>query len=179
MGKFKSKKFLAAVIVLLLLGAAALVLNNRRQQAADSSQPERETVTAFVGDLAAEATASGNIQAGLAGNAGVGRAGSPSAGTWKQVKADYPELFPNAHELEIEWYNRTGIYPIHGTIVVKDKVLEEHPWVARSLYDAFMEAKREWLPKLHSGIADSAKDKKYREQAKIVGKWNLTTNSAT
>jgi 4,5-dihydroxyphthalate decarboxylase len=121
------------------------------------------------GQSLSDLMASGDIQAGLAGNAGVGRAGSPSSGTWKQVKADYPELFPNAHELEIEWYNRTNIYPIHGTIVVKDKVLEEHPWVARSLFDAFMEAKREWLPKLHSGEADSAKDKKYREQALIVG----------
>ena len=113
--------------------------------------------------------ASGEIQAGLAGNAGVGRAGSPTGGTWKQVEADYPELFLNAHELEAEWYNRTGIYPMHGTIVVKDAVLEENPWVARSLFDAFVEAKREWLPKLHSGEANSAKDRKYREQAKIVG----------
>lgn len=116
-----------------------------------------------------ELMASGEIQAGLAGNAGVGRAGSPTAGTWKQVKADYPELFPNAHELEAEWYTRTNIYPMHGTIVVKDKILEEHPWVARSLFDAFVEAKREWLPKLHAGEANSAKDKRYREQVKIVG----------
>ena len=113
--------------------------------------------------------ASGEIQAGLAGNAGVGRAGSPTAGSWKQVEANYPELFPNAHALETEWYNRTGIYPMHGTIVVKDSVLAEHPWVARSLFDAFMEAKRLWLPKLHAGEVNSAKDKQYREQAKIVG----------
>ena len=35
---------------------------------------------------------------------------------------------------------------MHGTIVVKDSVLHEHPWVARSLYDAYSEAKNEWLP---------------------------------
>jgi 4,5-dihydroxyphthalate decarboxylase len=121
------------------------------------------------GESLSEMMASGAIQAGLAGNAGVGRAGSPTGGTWKQVEANYPELFPNAHEMETEWYRRTGIYPIHGTIVVKDKVLAEHPWVARALFDAFTEAKREWLPKLHSGEAASAKDKWYREQSRIVG----------
>jgi 4,5-dihydroxyphthalate decarboxylase len=126
-------------------------------------------VHASGGKSLADMMESGELQAGLAGNAGVGRAGSPTSGTWKQVEADYPELFPNAHELETEWYGRTGIYPMHGTIVVKDKVLAEHPWVARSLFDAFMEAKRLWLPKLHAGEANSAKDKKYREQALIVG----------
>jgi len=129
----------------------------------------KNVVHASGGKSLADMMEAGELQAGLAGNAGVGRAGSPTSGTWKQVEADYPELFPNAHELETEWYGRTGIYPMHGTIVVKDKVLEEHPWVARALFDAFTEAKRLWLPKLHAGEANSAKDKKYREQALIVG----------
>ena len=30
---------------------------------------------------------------------------------------------------------------MHGTIVVKDSVLREHPWVARSLFDAFSAAR--------------------------------------
>ena len=29
--------------------------------------------------------------------------------------------------VEADWYRRTGIYPIHGTIVVKTDVLEKHP----------------------------------------------------
>ena len=82
----------------------------------------------------------------------------------------YPDLFPNAEELEADWYKRTGIYPMHGTIVVKDSVLAEHPWVARSLYDAFDKAKQDWLKRLASGEADTAVDKRYRALTKIVGR---------
>ena len=77
--------------------------------------------------------AAGEIDAGLAGNAGIGRSGDPSSGGWKQEAQNYPDLFPNAAEVEAEWYRRTGIYPMHGTIVVKESVLEENPGLARAL----------------------------------------------
>ncbi len=129
--------------------------------------------------------ADGELAAAFDGNAGIGRAGDP-AGGWRQVKADYPELFPNAEELEAAWYRRTGIYPMHGTIVVKDSILAEHPRVARALFDAFTQAKTEWLAQLHSGAADTVADRKYRALARIVGgdplpygmKANLPTISA-
>src|ERR1700729_3757153 len=92
----------------------------------------------------ADMMADGELVAVFHGNAGVGRSGSPTSG-WKQVEAHYPELFPDAAELEAAWYARTKIYPMHGTIVVKDSVLAEHPWVAKSLFDAFSKAKNEWL----------------------------------
>ena len=110
----------------------------------------------------------GEIVAGFDGNAGVGRSGSPTGG-WQQVTVNYPDLFPNAEELEAAWYKKTGVYPMHGTIVVKDSVLAEHPWVARALHDAFDRAKKEWLVKLKSGAADTATDKRYRALTKIVG----------
>ena len=116
----------------------------------------------------ADMMAAGELVAGFEGNAGIGRSGSPTGG-WQVRDADYPELFPDAEELEAAWYDRTGIYPIHGTIVVKDEILRRHPWVARSLFDAFCEAKAQWLAKLHSGEADSASDRKYRKLTKIVG----------
>ena len=78
-------------------------------------------------------------------------------------------MFPDAAELEAAWYRKTGIYPMHGTIVVKDEILKAHPWIARSLYDAFSNAKALWLAKLRSGEADSTSDKKYRALSKIVG----------
>lgn len=115
--------------------------------------------------------AAGELVAGFAGNAGVGRAGAPTAG-WdakKLPEANYPDLFPNAAELEADWYRRTGIYPMHGAIVVKDEILREHPWVARSLADAFDRAKAEWLSDLRSGKADSPADKRYRGLTKLVG----------
>ena len=111
----------------------------------------------------------GELAAGFDGNAGIGRAGAPTGG-WSQVESQgYPDLFPNAEELEAVWFKRTGVYPMHGTIVVKDSVLAEHPWVARSLYDAFERAKQEWLVRLASGEADTAVDKRYRALTRIVG----------
>ncbi len=109
----------------------------------------------------ADMMARGEIVAGFAAAAGIGRTGAPTGG-WQEVEADYPDLFPNAEELEADYYRRTGVYPMHGTIVVKDSVLAEHPWVARSLYDAFTQAKDEWVAKLNSGEATGAGADKYR-----------------
>lgn len=116
----------------------------------------------------ADMMADGELAAGFHGNAGVGRSGSPTDG-WKTVEAHYPDLFPNAEVLEADWYKRTGIYPMHGTIVVKDSVLTDHPWVAQSLFAAFSQAKDEWLRRLDVGELSSASDKKYAQLRKIVG----------
>lgn len=119
-----------------------------------------------------EMMARGDIQAGFSGNAGLGRAGAPVAG-WeagRRASGDvYPDLFPDAREREADWRRRTGIYPMHGTIVVKESVLKAHPWVAKSLFDAFTNAKDEWLPKMRSGESASASDAKYRGLMEIVG----------
>jgi 4,5-dihydroxyphthalate decarboxylase len=58
---------------------------------------------------------------------------------------------------------------MHGTIVVKDSILAEHPWVARSLFEAFSRAKNEWLQRLDAGQATAASDKKYAKLRAIVG----------
>jgi 4,5-dihydroxyphthalate decarboxylase len=116
----------------------------------------------------ADMMADGELVAGFAAAAGIGRTGSPT-GAWKTVENDYPDLFPNAAELEAAWYARTGIYPMHGTIVVKDSVLAEHPWVAKSLFDAFSRAKTEWLARLGAGGAATAQEKKYLALTKVVG----------
>ena len=80
--------------------------------------------------------AKGELQAGFTGPAGIGRAGAPTAG-WEQggqsPAQNYPELIANAAAVEADWYRRTGIYPIHGTIVVKTDVLKQHPFVGRAL----------------------------------------------
>lgn len=50
-------------------------------------------------------------------------------------------LWPNFREVEKAYYLRTKIFPIRHVVVVKNEILERHPWVARSLVDAFTKAK--------------------------------------
>jgi 4,5-dihydroxyphthalate decarboxylase len=115
--------------------------------------------------------ASGEIQAGFTGPAGIGRAGPPT-GAWEQggqtAAQDYPELIPNVAQTEAAWYRQTGIYPIHGLITVKTEVLKNYPWVARSLYDAFIEAKKPYIEHLKGTEGDSADEKKYRGLMPLV-----------
>jgi 4,5-dihydroxyphthalate decarboxylase len=116
----------------------------------------------------ADMMAKGELVGGFAAAAGIGRTGAPTGG-WKEVEADYPDLFPNAEPIEAEYFARTGIYPMHGTIVVKDSVLAENPWVAQSIYKAFDQAKKEWLARLDAGEATTAGDKKYQKLRAVVG----------
>lgn len=50
-------------------------------------------------------------------------------------------LWPNFREIEKEYYLRTKIFPIRHVVVVKNSILERHPWVARNLVEAFTKAK--------------------------------------
>ena len=57
-------------------------------------------------------------------------------------------LFPDYARREREYYRRTGFFPIQHTLLVRTSILDRHPWVARSLFDAWQESKRrcyEWL----------------------------------
>src|SRR5262245_38599750 len=91
--------------------------------------------------------ASGEIQDGFTGPGGAGRAGPPHA-HWDMnaptgvAAGTYPELFADVEKLEADWFRRTGIYPIHGLIVVKDEHIRRHPWLARSVMDAFVASKK-------------------------------------
>ena len=120
------------------------------------------------GSSLADMMASGELQAGVEAAAGIGRTGAPTGG-WQEVEANYPDLLPNAVELEADFFHRTGVYPMHGTIVVKDRVLEQHPWVAKSLFDAFSRAKDEWLEKVRAEGPQNATEKKYMKLTEIVG----------
>ncbi len=114
--------------------------------------------------------AAGELQAAFSGPAGIGRAGPPT-GAWETgAKSEvYPELIANVDEVEADWFRRTGIYPIHGLVVVRSEVLWKHPWVARALYDAFVAAKAPYVAQLKAGIGEEANDRKYRGLMPLVG----------
>lgn len=50
-------------------------------------------------------------------------------------------LFESHKEIETDYYRRTGIFPIMHTVVIRNDVLRENPWVTQSLYQAFVQAK--------------------------------------
>jgi len=127
-------------------------------------------VHARPGQSLASMMETGELQAAFDGNAGIGRAGPPIAG-WtgsRDNASRYQELFQQPEQLEAEWFGRTGIYPIHGTIVVKEDVLAKHPWVARSLFEAFEHAKKQWLASLDESDT-TADGRKYHRLRKVVG----------
>ena len=75
-------------------------------------------------------------------------------------------LFEPSGPAEAEYFGRTGIFPIMHTVVLRREVYERNRWLARSLFDAFQQAKtlceegidetaaaRYMLPWLHDEVA--------------------------
>jgi 4,5-dihydroxyphthalate decarboxylase len=51
-------------------------------------------------------------------------------------------LFENYMEVEQAYYRKTRIFPIMHTVAIKRSVYEKHPWVAMSLYKAFVQSQK-------------------------------------
>ena len=124
------------------------------------------------GKSLASMMASGEIQAGFAANAGIGREGPPKAG-WQAKERkeanDYRELFSDPDSLGAEWFRRTGIYPMHSTLVIKDEILSANPWLAKALFEAFQESKQRYLKRLCNGETATKNDQRFLKQMKVVG----------
>jgi 4,5-dihydroxyphthalate decarboxylase len=61
---------------------------------------------------------------------------------------DVARLFPNYLEMEEQYYKRTKVWPIMHIIAVKKQLLDQYPWVAGSLYNAFLESKNRSVVRL-------------------------------
>jgi 4,5-dihydroxyphthalate decarboxylase len=50
-------------------------------------------------------------------------------------------LFPDHKSVEQDYVRRTGIFPVMHVVAIREDVYREHPFVARSLYKAFCDAR--------------------------------------
>jgi 4,5-dihydroxyphthalate decarboxylase len=50
-------------------------------------------------------------------------------------------LFPDTRAAELAYYKKTGLFPIMHLVGIKKKLLEQHDWLATSIYKAFLQAK--------------------------------------
>lgn len=134
------------------------------------------------GKSLAEMITTGELQAGLSGDAGVGRKGAPSA-DWNEAAPQLPDdlhdLFANGKALEREFYKRTKIFPMHGTLVIREDLVKDNPDLPRKLYDAFLAAKAPYIAALEAGTATGKRAESDSALMELVGDpvpYGLKTN---
>ncbi|HYC48281.1 MAG TPA: ABC transporter substrate-binding protein [Burkholderiales bacterium] len=64
--------------------------------------------------------------------------------SWLAGDGKLVRLFPDFESEEREYFRRSRIFPIMHPIVIRKEMLDAHPWVARSLFDALCESRRRW-----------------------------------
>jgi 4,5-dihydroxyphthalate decarboxylase len=62
--------------------------------------------------------------------------------TYVSRPKDVQRLFGDYAEVERAYYLKTRIFPIMHTVVIRRDIYRGHPWVAQSLYKAFVESQR-------------------------------------
>ena len=62
---------------------------------------------------------------------------------------DVRRLFENYMEVEQAYYRKTKIFPIMHTVAIRRSLYEQYPWVAMSLYKAFVQSQRETYDDLY------------------------------
>jgi 4,5-dihydroxyphthalate decarboxylase len=65
-----------------------------------------------------------------------------------QGHPDVERLFPNYLEMEDEYWDKNHIWPIMHIMVMQKHILDENPWVARNLYNAFDESRRRSIERM-------------------------------
>jgi 4,5-dihydroxyphthalate decarboxylase len=58
-------------------------------------------------------------------------------------------LFPDFKAVEVEYYRRSGVFPIIHLVALRREVYERNPWAAQSLFKAFSRAKDESMATLY------------------------------
>ena len=73
------------------------------------------------------------------------------------IESDDPDiqpLIPNPLEAGIAAFKDRGHYPINHLVVVRDDVMNEHPGAAVAIFNAFAEAKAQYLEQLREGAIE-------------------------
>jgi 4,5-dihydroxyphthalate decarboxylase len=76
-------------------------------------------------------------------------------------------LVENPGAAQAEWYRKTGVFPINHTLVVKDELLAADPALGKALYDAFKQARDEYVAGLASSTDEA--DAGMKRTAALVG----------
>ena len=66
-----------------------------------------------------------------------------------KTNPDIVRLFPDYREVEKNLYRTKKIFPIMHLVAIRRELYEQHPFIAKSLYDAFVKAKDQALEKMH------------------------------
>jgi 4,5-dihydroxyphthalate decarboxylase len=68
--------------------------------------------------------------------------------SFRQKHPDVVRLFPDFEAMEQRYYQETRVYPIMHVIAMRKVILDENPWAARNLLNAFEESKRRSLKRI-------------------------------
>jgi 4,5-dihydroxyphthalate decarboxylase len=91
------------------------------------------------------------------------------AGVGAGFDGELVDLLSDTDAIEADWYRRTGIYPLHGVIVVRNAVLDANPWLPKALFAAFEQAKTSYLRRVDAGELTGPDDTRYRRLRDLVG----------
>ena len=64
-------------------------------------------------------------------------------------------LFDDRKAEGIRFFKKHGVFPPHHLIVVRESLLEQHPWIATSLFEAFELAKKQWMEPVYNRLSSN------------------------
>lgn len=108
-------------------------VNVPRKASASDVRPDRDVTLSELKDhdTLSDALSGGEIDAVMAARA-------PAS---SRVDDNIVRLFPEFRTVEQDWFKRTGIFPIMHTVVMREALYRDNPWIAQSLFTALEASK--------------------------------------
>lgn len=72
---------------------------------------------------------------------------------FRQRSPKVARLFPNYRQVEEDYFQRTRLFPIMHTVILRKEIRDQYPWAAASLFNAFEQAKQLAYQDLHEADA--------------------------